>query len=80
MVLYCKKKQTPLSTFTIYVNKVVNMSSFSVYLHQYVVQLKSTVNCTFLAHTKMTTFYISSKSQLSQINYNTAISIKHVMI
>lgn len=37
------KKKKPLTTFTIYVNKVVNMSSFSFYLHQYVVQLKSTV-------------------------------------
>lgn len=36
-------KKKPLTTFTIYVNKVVNMSSFSFYLHQYVVQLKSTV-------------------------------------
>lgn len=74
-------KKKPLSTFTIYVNKVVNMSSFSFYLHQYVVQLKSTVNCdtvVFLTHTKMTIFIynLSSKSQLSQnINYNTAISI-----
>lgn len=84
MVSYCKK---PLTTFTIYVNKVVNMSSFSFYLHQYVIQLKSTVNCdtvnSFLTHTKMTIFVynLSSKSRLSQnINYNTAISIKHVMI
>ena len=77
-----KKK---LTTFTIYVNKVVNMSSFSFYLHQYVVQLKGTVVIQqfFLTHTKMTIFIynLSSKSQLSQnINYNTAISIKHVMI
>ena len=62
------------------------MSAFSFYLHLYVVQLKGTVNCdtvVFLTHTKMTIFIynLSSKSQLSQnINYNTAISIKHVMI
>lgn len=59
------------------------MSSFSVYLHQYVVQLKSTVNCNtvILTHTKMTIFIynLSSKSQLSQnINYNTAILINMI--
>lgn len=82
MVSYCKKN--PLSTFTVYVNKVVNVF-IQFYLHQSVVQLKSTVNCgtvVLLTHTKMIIFIynLSSKSQLSQnINYNTAISIKHVI-